>query len=380
MQKIYLDHAATTPLSDEALKEMEPFFKEKFGNPSSVHCFGQEAVFAVDEARKKVAHFLDSKEREIIFTSSATEANNLAILGSVSDKKDHIITSAFEHEAVLEPCKACRSKVSYLPVYKEGVVRVSDVIKEIREETVLISLMYVNSEIGTIQPISEIGMAVEKINKTRKRKIIFHADAVQAANYLPCRVDEMKVDLLTLSGHKIYGPKGVGVLYVREGTDLSSIMYGAPQERGIRPGTENVPAIVGFGKAVEQIDIRKSDRVRIMRDSLIERVTSSIEGVSLNGSREKRVPNNINLAFQGVEGESLVIALDMEGIAVSTGSACASRSLSPSHVLISIGLSHRLAHGSLRITLGNNTTEEELNSLLEKLPPIVEKLRKISGR
>ncbi len=380
MQKIYLDHAATTPLSNEALKEMEPFFKEKFGNPSSVHGFGQEAVFAVDTARKRVAKFLGSKEREVVFTSSATEANNLAILGLLKKKKGHIITSAFEHEAVLEPCKFSGSRVSYVPVYAEGVVKVEDILKEIKEDTVLVSVMYVNSETGTIQPVSEIGEAIEEINKTRKNKIIFHTDAVQAANYLSCKVDDLKVDLLTISGHKIYGPKGAGALYVREGTDISPIIYGAPQERGIRPGTENVPAVVGMGKAVEEIDIKKGEKTAKIRDEIIEKLISLVPDTSLNGSAEHRIPNNINLAFKGVEGESLVIALDMEGIAVSTGSACASRSLSPSHVLLALGLSHELAHGSLRITLGNETTKKEADKLIEKLPPIIERLRKISGK
>ncbi len=371
---IYLDHAATTPTKESVFEEMLPFFREKFGNPSSLHNFGEEAVFAIDKARKRVANFLNSKEREVVFTSSATEANNLSILGSVNG--GHIITSSIEHSAVLNPCKASGAEVTHLPVYKEGVVRVEDVLKEIREDTVLISVMYVNNEIGTVQPIAEIGRAIEEVNRKRKKKILFHTDAVQAVNYFSCDVDELKVDLLTISGHKIYGPKGVGALYIREGVNLSPVMHGASHERGLHPGTENVPAIVGLGKAVEEIE--RDEKMIEMRDRVIDEL--DIKGVHLNGSRIKRSPNNVNLAFEGVEGESLLIALNEEGVAVSTGSACASHSLSPSHVLLALGLSHRMAHGSLRITLGKDTTNEEIDYLLSKLPPIVERLRKISGR
>ncbi len=378
MKKVYLDHAATTPVNKIVIKEMEPFFGECFGNPSSLHSFGQEAVFAIDEARKRVAGFLKSNEREVVFTSSATEANNMAVLGTA--RKGHIITSAFEHEAVLKPCKFSESEVSFVPVYKDGVVKVKDILKEIKEDTTLVSIMYVNSEIGTVQPISEIGKAIKEVNKTRKKKILFHTDAVQAANYLSCGVDELGVDLLTLSGHKIYGPKGAGVLYIREGVSLSPIMHGASQEKGVRPGTENIPAIVGMGKAMEMIDSSKGEGVKKLRDEAIERINTSVKGASLNGSKEKRIANNINMSFEGVEGESVAIALDMEGIAISTGSACASRSLSPSHVLLALGLSHRLAHSSLRITLGNETTKEDIDYLIEKLPPVIERLRKISGK
>lgn len=374
MKKTYFDYAATTPLSESVMEEMLPFFREKFGNPSSIHSFGEDAVFAMDKARRRVSQFLGSKEREVVFTSSATEANNLSILGSV--KEGHIITSAIEHSAVLNPCKAVATEVTYLPVYDDGVVRVEDLLKEIREDTLLVSVMYVNNEIGTVQPIAEIGRALEEVNKKRKKKILFHTDAVQAANYFSCNVDELKVDLLTISGHKIYGPKGVGALYIREGVNINPVMYGASHERGLHPGTENVPAIVGLGKAVEEV--KKDENIARLRDRIIDEI--DIKGVHLNGSREKRSPNNVNLAFEGVEGESLLIALNEEGIALSTGSACASHSLSPSHVLLALGLSHRMAHGSLRITLGRETRDEDVDYLLEKLPPIVERLRKISGR
>lgn len=377
--KIYLDYAATTPLDKDVKKEMLPFLTEKFGNPSSLHDFGQEALLAIDKAREKVAVFLNAKSREVIFTSSATEANNLAILGTLS-KEDHAITSSFEHKAVLEPFKKSNIDVDYLSVYKNGVVKVEDVLEKIKENTKLVSIMYVNSEIGTIQPIKEIGEEIEKLNKKRKNKIIFHTDASQAANYLSCDVNELKVDLLTLSGHKIYGPKGVGVLFIREGTKISPIFYGALQERGLSSGTENVPAIVGFGSAILNIKKNNAEETKKLRDKLINSILDNIDRTKINGDRERRIPNNANISFNGVEGESLMIALNMEGVAVSTGSACASHSLSPSYVLLALGLSHEEAHSSLRITLGRTTTEKEVDYFLEKLPNIVYKLRKISGR
>jgi cysteine desulfurase len=377
--KIYLDYAATTPIDKDVKKEILPFLTEKFGNPSSLHDFGREALFAVDDAREKVADFLNAKSREVIFTSSATEANNLAILGTLG-KNDHAITSSFEHKAVLEPFKKNENDVDYLSVYKDGVVKTEDVLEKIKENTKLVSVMYVNSEVGTIQPIKEIGEEIEKINKKRKKKIIFHTDASQAANYLSCDVNELKVDLLTLSGHKIYGPKGVGVLFVKEGIKLSPILHGATQERGLSSGTENVPAIVGIGSAILNIEKNDTKETKRLRDKIIDSVLSDIVGTKLNGDRGKRIPNNVNISFNGVEGESLMIALNMEKIAVSTGSACASHSLSPSYVLLALGLSHEEAHSSLRITLGRMTTEKEVGYFLEKLPNIVYKLRKISGR
>ncbi len=377
--KIYLDYAATTPIDKDVKKEMLPFLTEKFGNPSSLHDFGQEALLAIDDAREKVADFLNAESREVVFTSSATEANNLAILGTL-EKGDHAITSSFEHKAVLEPFKKRGNDVDYIPVYKNGIVKTEDAFKKIKENTKLISIMYVNSEVGTIQPIKEIGEGIKKLNKNRKNKIVFHTDASQAANYLSCDVNELNVDLLTLSGHKIYGPKGAGVLFVREGIKLSPIFYGASQERGLSSGTENVPAIVGLGSAI--LNIKKNDikETRRLRDKLIDSVLNNIVGAKLNGDREKRIPNNVNISFNGVEGESLMIALNREGVAVSTGSACASHSLSPSYVLLALGLSHEEAHSSLRITLGRMTTEKEIDYFLEKLPTIVYKLRKISGR
>lgn len=379
--KIYLDYAATTPVDGEVKEEMLPFFNEKFGNPSSIHAFGQEAVFAVDTAREKVADFLNCKEREIVFTSSATEANNLAILGVLKKEEGlHAVTSSFEHKAVLEPLLKSGSEVDYLSVYKDGVVKVEDVLKKIKKNTRIVSVMYANSEIGTVQPIKEIGKEIKEINKKRKEKILFHTDASQAVNYLSCNTEDLNVDLLTFSGHKIYGPKGVGVLFVKEGINLLPIIHGASQEKGLSSGTENVPAIVGIGSAVEIIGKHNDEKIKSLRDKLIDGILKNIEGTRLNGDREKRLPNNVNISFKGAEGESLLVALDREGIAVSTGSACASHSLSPSYVLLALGLSHEEAHSSLRITLGRYTKEEEVDYLLEKLPIIVNKLRKISGR
>ena len=379
MKKVYLDYASTTPIERSVADEMMPFLRGSFGNPSSLHVFGQEALFALDKARKKVAEFLGARESEIIFTSSATEANNIALLGSLQEK-DHVITSSIEHKAVLEPLNSSGAKVTHLSLDREGIVKVEDVLSAIRDDTALVSLMYANSEIGTVQPIKEVGAALKKINKNRKKKIIFHTDAVQAVNYLSCRVNDLNVDLLTISGHKIYGPKGVGALYKREGVKVSPIFYGAKQEKGIRPGTENIAAIVGLKKALEELDKNNKEETRKLRDRIIDTVLSEIPQTKLNGSKEKRLPNNVNISFKGVEGESLLIALDQKGIAVSTGSACASRSLLPSYVLLATGLSHEEAHGSLRITLGRMTTEKEVDYFLEQLPSIVEKLRKISGK
>jgi cysteine desulfurase len=378
MKKIYLDYGATTPCDKQVVEKMTPFLTEKFGNPSSLHSFGQEALIAVDEAREKVARFLKSMESEILFTGSATEANNIAILGVIKEKKGHIITTAIEHKAVLETVKKSGAENTIVSPDKNGVISVDDVLKEVREDTVLISVMYANNEVGTVQPIKEIGEAVKKLNKDRKNKIIFHTDAVQAANYLSCDVNKLNVDLLTLSGHKIYGPKGVGVLYIKESVHLSPLIFGGDQEKGLRPGTENIFAVVGFGEAVDLISKNDIEKTKKMRDKIINFVLENISNSQLNGDVEKRLPNNANISFKGTEGESLMIGLDSEGVAVSTGSACASKSLQPSHVLLAMGLSHEQAHGSLRVTLGRFTTEEEVDYFLQKLPLVVEKIRKIS--
>ncbi len=378
MKNIYFDYGATTPCEKDVVEKITPFLGEKFGNPSSLHSFGREAVVAVDEARKNVADFLNSKEREVIFTGSATEANNIAILGSIKKRKGHIITTAIEHKAVLDTVKNSGVDYTVVSPNKKGLISVESISKEIREDTVLVSVMYANNEIGTVQPIKEIGREIKEANRDRKEKIIFHTDAVQAANYLSCDVNNLDIDILTLSGHKIYGPKGVGVLYIREGVKIDPLLFGGDQEKKIRPGTENVFAVVGMGEAVKNIEKNNSEKTRKMRDKVIDFVLENIPKSELNGDREERLPNNINISFKGAEGESLMIALDREGVAVSTGSACASSSLHPSHVLLALGLSHEQAHGSLRITLGRFTTDGEIDYLIEKLPNIVDKIRKIS--
>jgi cysteine desulfurase len=387
MNKIYFDHAATTPVDPEVLQAMRPYFSDKFGNASSLHTFGQEAMEGVDKAREQVADFLGCSPLEVIFTSGATEADNLAIQGVVAASKvskPHIITSVIEHPAVLEVCRslarAKRAEISYVKVNKKGLIEVEEVKKLIQDNTILVTIMYVNNEIGTIQPIAEIGQLISKINKIRKtNKIYLHTDAVQALNYLDCQVNKLKVDLLSLSGHKIYGPKGVGALYVRQGTLIKPIQKGGHQEYGLRPGTLNTPLIVGLGKAVQKLGTRDSGlgtrKIKKLRDRLMQEIIKKIPNVLINGDLEKRVPNNLNISFLGTEGESLMLMLDMEGIAVSTGSACASGSLEPSHVLLALGLKHLEAHGSLRITLGKKNTEQEINQLLKILPRVVEKLR-----
>ncbi len=375
MKPIYLDYAATTPVDPKVLKEMLPYLKEECGNPSSIHNFGQKAQMAVDKARERVAGFLSCSPSEIVFTGSATEANNLAIFGI---SPSHIITTKIEHHAVFEPCEALEKEgveVTYLPVGKEGIVKVSDVEKAIKENTVLVSVMYANNEIGSIQPIAEIGKLL------KNSKILFHTDAVQAVNYLDCDVQKLGVDLLTLSAHKIYGPKGIGALYIKKGTSIRPLIYGGNQEHGMRSGTENVAGIVGLGTAISQIpNIPNIPKTQELRDKLIDSILEKIPNSKLNGSREYRLANNVNVTFEGAEGESMVIALDQEGIAASTGSACSTRSLEPSHVLLALGLTPEQAHGSLRLTLGRYTTKQEIDYVLKILPEVIKRLRKISGR
>lgn len=380
---IYLDYAATTPIDSKVLRETLPYLKEGYGNPSSIYELGQQAQMALDKARQRVGDFLNCSPSEIIFAGSATEANNLAIFGTVrawqkKGKKPHLITTQIEHHAVFEPCKILEKEgveVTYLPLDKEGLISIPDLEKAIKENTVLVSVMYANNEIGTIQPITEIGKLLKKF------KVLFHTDAVQAVNYLNCDVQKLGVDLLTLSGHKIYGPKGVGALYVRKGTEILPIIYGGGQETGARSGTENVAGIVGLGAAIKQIISHKSQitKLKKLRDKLIDGILKGIADSKLNGSPEHRLPNNANFTIRGAEGESMVIALDGEGIAASTGSACSSRSLEPSHVLLALRLSQEEAHCSLRLTLGRYTTEGEIKQVLEVLPKVVGRLRKVSG-
>ncbi|MEK9153713.1 MAG: cysteine desulfurase family protein, partial [Patescibacteria group bacterium] len=354
MKQIYLDYAATTPESPEVIRAMRPYFEKHYGNASSLHQFGQQAREAVEIARQNIAKFLNCSTAEVFFTGSATEADNLAILGvarssklKVQSAKLHVITTQIEHPAVLEPIKYLEKlgevEATYLPVSREGLVKVEDVAKAIKPNTILVSIMYANNEIGAIQPIAEIGKALKAVNQ----KIIFHTDAVQAVNYLDCDTQKLAVDLLTLSGHKVYGPKGVGILYVKKGVALEPMMFGGHQEQGLRPGTENVAAIVGLGEAIQQV---QSSKLKVkslekLRDKLLDGILKTVPKTSLNGSRNDRLPNNANISFSGVEGESILMALDQKGIAVSTGSACASGSLEPSHVLMALGLSHQGAHG-----------------------------------
>ncbi|MGI6359258.1 MAG: cysteine desulfurase NifS [Bacillota bacterium] len=380
MRSVYLDHAATTPVHPEVLSAMLPYFSADYGNASSVHHFGRKVRIAVDQARSSVAEAIGAKPQEIYFTSGGTEADNLAILGTarqLANKGKHIITSGIEHHAVLETCQALEKQgydVTYLPVDETGLVRVQDVEAAIRPDTILITIMHANNEIGTIQPIAEIGALA------KAKGIVMHTDAVQSMGSLPIKVDDLQVDLLSFSAHKIYGPKGIGALYVRRGTRLKPIWYGGSQERKLRTGTENVPGIIGLAKAVELAVREREQRnahLKQLQRKLIAGLTS-VPDVTLNGHPEQRLPGNVNISVKYVEGESLILSLDMKGIAVSSGSACTSGSLEPSHVLLCMGLDHLQAHGSLRLTLGKDNTEEDIDYVLSVFPEIVERLRSIS--
>jgi len=381
MKRIYLDYAATTPSDPEVIKAMEPYFFEKFGNPSSIHSFGQEAKGAIEEAREKLASFLGAKAEEIIFTSGGTESNNFAVQGTAyaqAKKGNHIITTAIEHHAIIEPCKFLEKrgfKVTYVGVDKNGLVSPDDIKKAITDKTVLISVMHANNEIGTIQPIVQIGKIA------RESGISFHTDAVQTVGHIPVNVDDLNVDLLSLSAHKFYGPKGVGALYVRKGTRIERFLHGGDQEKGRRASTHNTPGIVGLGKAIELCLDKMKDEAKFemaLRDRLIKEIKEKISDVYLNGHPQQRLPNNVNFSIKYIEGESILLNLDMLGIAASTGSACTSTSLEPSRVLLAIGLPHEIAHGSLRITLGRWTKEDDVDYFLEHLPGIVAKLRSMS--
>jgi cysteine desulfurase len=381
MNKIYMDHGATTPLNQEVFAEMQPYFTELFGNPSSLHFFGREVRKGVEEARERVATAIGADPKEIIFTSGGTESDNMAIRGvarAIQKKGNHIITSAVEHHAVLDACKGLKDEgfdITVVPVDEYGMVAVKDVEAAITDKTVLVSIMLANNEVGTIQPVSEIGRIL------RAKGITFHTDAVQAIGSLPVNVDDLHCDLLSMSAHKFYGPKGVGALYVRKGTKMKVCEFGGAQERRLRPGTENVPAIIGMGKAITLVmqDMEKKVAyISGLRDRLIEGLLT-IEDVRLNGHREKRLPGNVNVSIQFVEGESLILSLDLKGIAVSSGSACTSGSLDPSHVLLAMGLDHQTAHGSLRLTLGIENTNDEVDYVLSVIPEIVNRLRAMSS-
>jgi len=381
MKRIYLDYAATTPTDLEVIKTMQPYFFDKFGNPSSIHSFGQEAKKGIEDSREKVAVFLGADSSEIVFSSGGTESNNFALQGvayAMEKKGNHIITTAIEHHAVIEPCKFLERKgfkVTFVGVDKYGLVDPEDIKKAITEKTILISVMHANNEIGTIQPIREIG------NIAREKGIYFHIDAVQTVGHIPVNVDDLNVDLLSLSAHKFYGPKGVGALYIRKGTRIEKFLHGGDQERNRRASTYNTPGIVGLGRSIELCQEKMKQEIEIqtkLRDKVIKTIQEKIPHTYLNGHLIQRLPNNVNISIEYIEGESILLNLDMLGIAASTGSACTSSSLEPSHVLLATGQPPELAHGSLRLTLGRYTQDSDIDYVLDVLPEIVQKLRSMS--
>ncbi len=378
---VYLDYAATTYVKPEVLEEMIPYFTQKFGNPSSFYSISRENRMAIDKAREQVAKALNCDVNEVYFTGGGSEADNWAIKGIASahkNKGNHIITTKIEHHAVLHTCQYLEKhgfEVTYLDVDDKGLINLEDLKNAITDKTILVSVMFANNEIGTIEPIKEIGEIC------RERKIFFHTDAVQAVGNVAIDVKDMNIDLLSLAGHKIYGPKGIGVLYIRKGIKIDNLIHGGSQERNRRAGTENIPAIVGLGKAIElATDNLEEHRSKMidLRDKLIDGLLK-VPYTRLNGATgDKRLPGNVNVCFEFIEGESILLSLDFKGICASSGSACTSGSLDPSHVLLAIGLPHEIAHGSLRLTLGEGSTEEDVNYILEVIPPIVERLRNMS--
>lgn len=381
-RKVYMDHSATTFVDPAVLETMLPFFSEKYGNPNSVHAWGREVRSCLDEARFQVASLVNAAPREILFTGGGSEADNLAIKGAaevLSDKGRHVITSAIEHHAVLDTVKWLGRHgydVTVLPVDKDGLVDVNQFRDAVRNDTILASVMFANNEVGTVQPIREIGSIC------REKGILFHTDAVQAAGHIPIDLKELPVDLMTMAAHKMYGPKGVGALYVRKGVRISPLVHGGGQEFGLRSGTENTAGIVGFGAAAE-LGARRLlngdvDKERVLRDRLIDGVLERVEDVSLTGHRTLRLPFHASFCIRYIEGEAMLLRLDFAGIGASSGSACTSGSLEPSYVLLAMGLDHATAHGSLRLTLGKDTTEMDIDYILETLPPIVQTLRAMS--
>jgi len=378
---VYMDHSATTPTDPEVVQAMLPWYSEHYGNPSSLYRLARESKTAIEQARKKVASALGAESEEIYFTSGGTESDNWALFGvAFANRKrgDHIITTAIEHHAILHTCAYLEKlgfKVTYLPVNESGKVRIDDLNAAITDKTILVSVMTANNEIGTIQPITEIGAIC------REKGVLFHTDAVQAIGNIPIDVKEMNIDLLSLSAHKFYGPKGVGALYVRKGVRIENYLHGGGQERRKRAGTENVPGIVGLGvaieKAIQNMDTR-IDQIRTLRDYLLEKILTEIPHTRLNGDRTDRLPGNINVSFEFIEGESLLLLLDHAGIAASTGSACSSGSLEPSHVLLAIGLPAEIAHGSLRLTLGHHNTKEDVEYTAAEIKKAVDRLRTMS--
>ncbi|MCE5200158.1 MAG: cysteine desulfurase NifS [Armatimonadota bacterium] len=378
---IYLDNAATTPVDDGVLEAMLPFLKDKFGSASTLYSIGREAREAVEVARENVAALIGAKPEEVYFTSGGTESDNWAIFGVASAKANkgkHIITSKIEHHAVLESCHALEKQgysVTYLGVDENGFVDVDELKSAITDQTILVTIMHANNEIGTIEPVEEIGKLC------REKGIHFHSDTVQTIGHIPVDVDAMNIDSLAISAHKLYGPKGIGAMYIRKGARVERFMRGGGQENNKRAGTHNVPGIVGLGKAAELAKVRmpeESEHTLKLRGMLIEGIESRIKDVKLNGDRVKRIPNNTNFSFTGVEGESMILLMDMNGICVSSGSACTSGSLDPSHVLMALGMKHEQAHGSLRMTLGKENTEAQIAKVLDTLPGIVQRLREMS--
>lgn len=378
---IYLDNAATTKTAPEVVEKMLPYFTENYGNPSSIYGLGGKAKKAVDEARETIAKHLGAKTQEIYFTAGGSESDNWALQATArayGEKGKHMITSAIEHHAILHTCRELERQgfeITYLPVDENGLVSPAAVEDAIREDTILISIMFANNEIGTIQPIAEIGAIA------RKHQALFHTDAVQAFGQIPINVEEMHIDMLSASGHKLNGPKGIGFLYIRQGVKIRSFIQGGQQERGRRAGTENVPGIVGIGCATARafsIMEEKTKQEIALREYLIDRILTEIPYSRLNGARENRLPNNVNISFEFIEGESLLILLDGKGVCASSGSACTSGSLDPSHVLLAIGLPHEKAHGSLRLTLSEENTKEEMDYVVDNLKQIVDRLRSMS--
>ncbi|HMQ05089.1 MAG TPA: cysteine desulfurase family protein [Pyrinomonadaceae bacterium] len=405
MRRVYLDNSATTPIDPQVLAEMLPFFTEKFGNASSIHYFGQQTKAAVDRARHQVAGLINARPNDIIFTSGGTEANNLAIRGLIQSRhprsigervsirdesvdfaiRPHVVTSAIEHPAVKNVCEDLEKQgceITYLPVYSDGIVRIDDVKAAVRENTVLISVMFANNEIGTIQPVNEIGRFVREL-KDQGKKIWFHTDAVQAAGKIAVDVEEIGCDMLSMSAHKLYAPKGIGALYIRRGTRLHPQSIGGRQERGIRGGTEPVPLIVAFGAACEIAGTcLESESIRLseLRNRLEQYILETIPDSTVNGSIDRRLPNVSNISFRNAEGEGLLINLDMQGVAVSTGSACSSGSLEPSPVIRAVGRDEQLARGAIRFSLGRMSTGEDVDRVLEVLPAAVENVRRLAHR
>ncbi|MGI1691476.1 cysteine desulfurase NifS [Thermoanaerobacter uzonensis] len=381
MDRIYLDNAATTPVDKRVLEAMLPYYSDVFGNPSSPYSYGQEAKKAIEEAREKVAKALGADADEIYFTSGGSESDNWALKGvayALKDKGNHIITTEIEHHAVLNTCRYLEKegfKVTYLPVDEYGLVEPEDLKKAITDKTILVSIMFANNEIGTIEPIEEL------VKIAHEKNVYFHTDAVQAVGNVPIDVKKLDVDLLSLSAHKIYGPKGVGALYIKKGIKIHSLIQGGTQERNRRAGTENVAGIVGLGEAIELITKNLDSHINkltFLRDKLINGILEKIPYARLNGHPTKRLPGNVNVSFEFIDGESLILNLDMAGICASSGSACTSGSLEPSHVLLAIGLPRELARGSLRLTIGKDNTEEDIDKVLEVLPQIIKRLRSIS--